>query len=1004
MAEANVTLTQQQFEALLSRISNLSTQSLETGNFSSCSSRFNGSKDSDVNAFIDAIETFKDCSKVSDANALRGLSMLLDDFAATWWYGVKDTVATWETALDLLRLTFGPRKPAYLVYREIFSKEQDIRTPSDVFICQSRSLLAQLPANTLTESTQIDMIYGLLHKRIREKVPRDKIRTFNELLKECRMVEETFVDHFDRPSNDKRPKCRFCKYLGHTEDQCRKKQGTASTSTKTSTTAPSPSNPVTSVPNSTLESHPPRISNQVTCYGCNRPGYIKSNCPTCSNTAASVEFCALDNVEVPVYPQSRPILPINILGMNGQGLIDTAAKHSVASGSLYEALRKHNVPYTKTRSTIKLADGTVKEQEVKLLRVDVLLGSRYIPTTFMTLPNADKTLLGIDFLRSANLVLDIGQQNWSFADDILTKYPLVYEDDHKISNIEVLSVSILRSDEAIMLSSEEHKQLSDLLEANQDIFALGGEPTPYAEHYIDTKSHAPISVPPYRMTPGNKEKLRQELDKMLRDDIIEECESAWSAPVVLVPKKNGETRVCCDYRALNAITTPVHYPLPRMDDLLHATKKTIYMSAIDLRAGYHQVKVREADRDKTSFVTPFGTFRYLVMPFGLRNAPATFQKLIDRFRSGLPSILILAYLDDVLVISETFDQHMTDLKRVFERLRTYKLRANRDKCTFATPQVKYLGHLITSNGIQVDPEKTSAITKMHPPQNVKQVRSFLQSASWYRRFIDRFAELSRPLSNLLKKDATWNWGPDQKNSFESLLRALASAPVLQQNDPSKPYVLRTDASSYALGVVLVQGEGSEEHPVEYASRLQTTGFSAAYLNFAREMRNPDEVQNDPRPVRENENFIPEITPYLQGMFTTIIEAKGQHEKCQDRQKKYADNSRSTPPTFDVGDKVFVTLHTKSSHTKQSTTKFDPKRDGPYVITRQVSPVSYEIANIDTPGQPLGIYHCSNIFKYRGDDATEPKVPIRRRGRPKKTNHTSAGPSTSQCPRNQRGRL
>ncbi|XP_030750795.1 activity-regulated cytoskeleton associated protein 1-like [Sitophilus oryzae] len=143
------------------------------------------------------IETFKDCSRVSDANALRGLSMLLDDFAATWWYGVKDTVATWETALDLLRLTFGPRKLAYLVCREIFSNEQDIRTPSDVFICQSRSLLAQLPANTLTESTQIDMIYGLLHKRIREKVPRDKVPTFNELLKECGMVEETFVDHFD---------------------------------------------------------------------------------------------------------------------------------------------------------------------------------------------------------------------------------------------------------------------------------------------------------------------------------------------------------------------------------------------------------------------------------------------------------------------------------------------------------------------------------------------------------------------------------------------------------------------------------------------------------------------------------------------------------------------------------------------------------------------------------------------------------------------------------------
>lgn len=235
---------------------------------------------------------------------------------------------------------------------------------------------------------------------------------------------------------------------------------------------------------------------------------------------------------------------------------------------------------------------------------------------------------------------------------------------------------MLRENEETILSYEQKKILSDTMTVNQDVFALGGDPTPFAEHRIDTGNNPPISVPPYRMTPAKKAQLEIELNKLLEAGIIEECESAWSAPVVLVSKKDGGTRLCVDYRALNAITVPVSYPLPRMDDLLHCTKKTFYMSTLDLRAGYHQVRVRQEDQDKTSFVTPSGTFRYLVMPFGLRNAPATFQRLIDRFRGGLPHVLILAYLDDIFILSETFEQHVKNLLSVFERLRMFKLQAN----------------------------------------------------------------------------------------------------------------------------------------------------------------------------------------------------------------------------------------------------------------------------------------------------------------------------------------
>lgn len=551
---------------------------------------------------------------------------------------------------------------------------------------------------------------------------------------------------------------------------------------------------------------------QIACYGCKRLGYIKSNCPSCSNATNSLDFCSLDGLVPTISPKPRPLLDIS--GLIGTGIVDTAAKQSVASNTLYEALKRAGVQFVSSSTSIKLADGTVRDLDAMVTTVNVMLQNRCIPTTF----------IGIDFLASAGLNLEIGQLSWIFTDHPQVKYPLSFDATTKsaVNTLEVLALNVLRPDEGTMLTSDQKELLSEVIAANQDIFALGGEPTPFAEHQIDTGTYSPTSVPLYRMTPANKEKLRVELDKLLDDGAIEECDSAWSAPVVLVPKKDGGTRLCVDYRALNSVTTPVSYPLPRMDDLLHSTKKTIYMTTLDLRAGYHQVQVRKEDRNKTSFVTPFGTFRYRVMPFGLRNAPATFQKLIDRFRSGLPNILILAYLDDIFILSETFDVHLDDLKCVFDRLRLFKLRANRDKCTFASARVKYLGHVVTSDGIQVDDEKTSAITNMLPPKNAKQVKSIVQSCSWYRRFIANFADVSRPLTNLLKKNITWKWGPNEQDAFDQLKLALTSTPVLQQNNGSKPYILRTDASAYALSAVLLQTHDDQEHPIEFASRLLTS--------------------------------------------------------------------------------------------------------------------------------------------------------------------------------------
>ncbi|KAJ2941462.1 hypothetical protein O0L34_g3683 [Tuta absoluta] len=396
------------------------------------------------------------------------------------------------------------------------------------------------------------------------------------------------------------------------------------------------------------------------------------------------------------------------------------------------------------------------------------------------------------------------------------------------TNIDINSIDITSGTHDTIMSQDQHEELHQLLDEYKDVFIDNHQPSLLGEHRIVTTSEDPISVPPYRLPPGRREILKTEIDKMLREGVIEPCSSPWAAPVVLVPKPNGSIRLCVDYRRLNAITVPDTNPIPRIDDLLHAAKPTPYMTSLDLKAGYWQVKIRPEDEDKTGFITPFGIYRFKRMPFGLRNAPATFQRLIDRFRLKLEHIKILAYLDDIIIFSETFDKHLTDLRDVLQKMREFNLTVNEQKCRFCRSSIKYLGHIITPEGLQTDPEKAKAIADLSPPKTLKHLISFLQMSSWYRRFIGNFSGISEPLTRLTKKNAQWSWGTMQEQAYNELKKRLVSAPILKQANEKEPYILKTDASSYALGAVLVQGEGPEEHPVEYASRLLT----AAERNYS----------------------------------------------------------------------------------------------------------------------------------------------------------------------------
>ncbi|UYV76975.1 hypothetical protein LAZ67_14002656 [Cordylochernes scorpioides] len=381
------------------------------------------------------------------------------------------------------------------------------------------------------------------------------------------------------------------------------------------------------------------------------------------------------------------------------------------------------------------------------------------------------------------------------------------------------------------LSEEQQSQILSILKRYDKIFDKNNEPvkqTSVIKHKIETENHQPIKHRPYRVSPTERQAIQTEVDKMLDAGIIRHSESPWSSPVILVKKKDGNWRFCVDYRRLNKVTKKDVYPLPRIDDTLDSLKGAKFYSSMDLRSGYWQIEVDEADREKTAFITPDGLYEFLVMPFGLCNAPATFERMMDKILKGLKWTMALCYLDDIVVYSKSFNEHLHRLEIILQCLDKAELRLNPKKCLFGTKRIRVFGHLVDSKGIYPDPEKIEAIAKFPTPKSITDVRSFIGLCSYYRRFIENFAEKAAPLHEVLKKDNKFTWNSDQQDAFDSLKKALMSEPVLAYFEEQLPTELHTDASGYGIGAVLVQINDGKERPVGYASRT----LSKAEKNYS----------------------------------------------------------------------------------------------------------------------------------------------------------------------------
>ena len=371
------------------------------------------------------------------------------------------------------------------------------------------------------------------------------------------------------------------------------------------------------------------------------------------------------------------------------------------------------------------------------------------------------------------------------------------------------------------LTDEQERQVKQLLNENREVFStsefdLGR--TNLVQHRIDTGINRPFKQQLRRHPMAYLPVIDEHVDKMLANDVCEPSFSPWASNVVLVKKSDGTLRFCIDYRQLNNLTVKDSYPLPRIDTCFYALGGAKYFSTLDLRQGYWQVENDPETADKTTFITRKGAFKFKVLPFGLSNAPAVFQRLMNLVMQGLTWEACLVFLDDIIVMTSTFEQHLERLNAVFNRLRSANLKLKPSKCKLFQLKVKFLGSVVSERGIEPDPDKLTAISEWPVPKNLTEVRAFVGLASYYRRHVEGFSDIAKPLSKLTKKNQPFLWGTEQQSAFDKLKYCLTHYPVLAPPLPEGKYIIDTDASDFAMGAVLQQEQHGTVRVIAYASK------------------------------------------------------------------------------------------------------------------------------------------------------------------------------------------
>ena len=475
----------------------------------------------------------------------------------------------------------------------------------------------------------------------------------------------------------------------------------------------------------------------------------------------------------------------------------------------------------------KCDKGSVKEQEV----ISTFL-NMYVPNSVMKSSTIHQQKAERE---ESDVVKELDDIDFPFTPPTTKDYSPEYQ-QKKLSE---LHKKVYELDH---LDDDQKKLLYDVLCKHHDRFSLNGENmerTDSVEHEIDTGKNHPFRERLRQYSPGIQSIIDNEVVKMLKEGVIIPSKSCYASNLLLVrkpdPSSEGgvKNRVCASFVRLNTHTEKDSYPLPSIQYIYDKIGRSKWFTTMDLLSGFWQVMIKPEHRYKTAFITMRGLYEFVVMPFGLCNAPATFQRLMDAVILPEYREFIETYIDDLMTHSMTYNDHMNHLHILFEQLRKHKLVVKLSKCKFAQLEVKFLGHIISQNIMKTNPEAVEAVKKWVKPTGtgkkaVTAIRGFLGTVNWYRKFIPKCADLQRPLIQLTKKDVKFEWNDECQQAFEKLRDALVSAPVLSIADPNKEYVLHTDASDYAMGAILMQeDENGDLHPIAYASKT----FNDAQKNY-----------------------------------------------------------------------------------------------------------------------------------------------------------------------------
>ncbi|RXN12176.1 Transposon Ty3-I Gag-Pol poly [Labeo rohita] len=555
------------------------------------------------------------------------------------------------------------------------------------------------------------------------------------------------------------------------------------------------------------------------------------------------------------------VVPIRVGPWSGKAILDTGASYTLIHESLMKQIATPDELQPWTSGPLYLANGKA-ESPLGWININIHLHNKAFTVPAVVLSSqalAYAIILGLDFIFFSGLPINVSEPKYSFKSDLAKEHPFQLGNaseplntsptmkEGKRTGKNKLNLTLLSAvpppqssltilhmdsvDDATLirdavskaqLSTDGKQQLLQILESNPRVCTHRTGRTDVLQHRIYTTCQVPIKQRPYRLSPVKQQAMEEQLEVMLKEGIVEPSHSAWASPVVLVPKKNGNLKFCVDYRKVNATTESDAYPLPNIAEILESLSGASIFATIDLNSGYWQVEMDPDSKAKTAFIVSAGLYHFNVMPFGLKNTPATFQRLMETVLGELRKKICFVYIDDIIIYSTSVAQHFCDLKTILHRLETAGLTINLKKCKFFLSEITFLGHVVSNKGITADPSKVEAIRAFPAPNTLKEVQRFLGLAGWYHRFVPNFSKIAEPLNSLKKKGQVFKWMTQCQQAFDQLKACLTSPPILGHPDLQVPFIVYTDASDTGLGAILTQRKDlGKEEVIAYASRTLT---------------------------------------------------------------------------------------------------------------------------------------------------------------------------------------